>query len=158
MNSIFNKTDNLKLIIQGKTNILVITETKAASTFPLHQFAIQRYSKSQRFDRNRKGGGAFIYVQEDIPSRELKIHNTPEDIERIFIEINLIKTKWLFCACYRPPSQFDPNFFENIGKILDKYSKHSERFMLVVDFNTEESEPCLSPCQFLDMQCQEHCQ
>ena len=46
MNSIFNKTDNLKLIIQGKTNILVITETKAASTFPLHQFAIQRYSKS----------------------------------------------------------------------------------------------------------------
>ena len=37
----------------------------------------------------------YIYIREDIPSKELKIHNTPEDIESIFIETNLIKTKWL---------------------------------------------------------------
>ena len=36
----------------------------------------------------------------DIPSRELRIHNTPQDIRSIFIEINLIKTIWLFCGCY----------------------------------------------------------
>ena len=73
--------------------------------------------------------------------------NTPEDIESIFIKINLIKTKWLFCGCYHPPSQSDQYFFENIGKALDKYSKHYDKFMLVGDFNAEESEPCLS--QFL---------
>ena len=38
-------------------------------------------------------------------------------------------------------------FFENIGKALDKYSKHYDKFMLVGDFNAEESKPCLS--QFL---------
>ena len=38
---ISNKFDNLKLIIQGKIDILVITETKADSTFPLNQFAIE---------------------------------------------------------------------------------------------------------------------
>ena len=146
INSTSNKFDNLKLIIQGKIDILVITETKTDSTFPLNQFAIQGYPKPYRFDRNRNGGGVFIYVREDIPSRELKIHNTPEDIESIFIEINLIKTKWLFCGCYHPPSQSDQYFFENIGKALDKYSKH-DKFMLVGDFNAEESEPCLS--QFL---------
>ena len=59
---------------------------------------MQGYSKLYRFDRNRKGDGVSIYVQEDLPTRELKIHNTPEDIERIFIEINLIKTKWHFVA------------------------------------------------------------
>ena len=123
INSISNKFDNLKLIIQGRIDILVITETKTDSTFPLNQFAIQGYSKPYRFDRNRNGGGVFIYVREDIPSRELKIHNTPEDIESIFIEINLIKTKWLFCGCYHPPSQSDQYFFENIGKALYKYSK-----------------------------------
>ena len=35
INSISNKFDNLKLIIQGKIDIVVITETKTDSTFPL---------------------------------------------------------------------------------------------------------------------------
>ena len=142
LNSISNKFDSLKSITQGKINILVITETKTDATFPLIQFAIQGYSKPYRFDRNRNGGSVFIYVWEDIPSRELKIHNTPEDIESIFIEINLIKTRWLFCGCYHPPSQSGYYFFENFGKALDL--KH-DKFMLVGDFNAEE--PCLS--QFL---------
>ena len=93
INSISNKFDKLKLIIQGKIDILVITETKADSNFPLNQFAIQGYSKPYRFDKNRNGGVVYIYIREDIPNRELKIHNTPQDIESIFIEINLIKTK-----------------------------------------------------------------
>ena len=141
INSISTKFDNLKLIIQGKIDMLVITESKADSTFPLNQFGMQRYSKPYRFDRNRNGGGVFINVREDIPSRELKIHNNAEDIESIFIEINLIKTKWLFCGFYHPPSQSDQYFFENTGKALDKYSKH-DKFVLVGDFNAEE--PCLS--------------
>ena len=41
INSISNKFDNLKLITQGKIDILVITETKTDSTFPLNQFAMQ---------------------------------------------------------------------------------------------------------------------
>ena len=48
INFIANKFDNLKLIIQGKTDILVITETKTDSTFTLNQFAIQGYSKPYR--------------------------------------------------------------------------------------------------------------
>ena len=35
INSISNKFDNLKLIIQGTIDILVMTETETASTFPL---------------------------------------------------------------------------------------------------------------------------
>ena len=44
-------------------------------------------------------------------------------------------------------SQSDQYFFVNIGKALDKYSKHYDKFMIVGDFNAKESEPCLS--QFL---------
>ena len=130
------------MVTQGEIDILVITETKADLTFPLNQFAIHGYSKPYRFDRNRNGGGVFLYVREDIPSRGLKIHNAPEIIESIIeiIEINRIKTRWFFCGCYHPPSQFDQYFFENTGKTPDK-------FILVVDFNAEESEPRLS--QFL---------
>ena len=131
------------MIIQGKIGILVITETKTDSTFPLSQFEIQVYSKPYRFDRNRNGGGVFIYVREDIPSREWKIHNTTGDTE----SFSLIKTKWLFRGCYHPTGQSDQYFFEIIGKALDKYSKLYDKFMPVGDFNAEESEPCLS--QFL---------
>ena len=56
----------------------------------------------------------------------------------------LIKTKWLFCGCHHPPSQSDQYFFENVGRALDIYLKHYDKFMLVGDFNAEESEPCLS--------------
>ena len=126
--------------------MLIITDTKTDSTFPLNQFAIQGQWKPYRFDRNRNRGGIFIYVWEDIPSRELKIHNTPEDVESIFIKINLIKTKCFFCGCYHPPGQSDQYIFENIGKTLDKYSKHFDKFMLVGDFNAKELSHC--PSQF----------
>ena len=105
--------------------------------------------KRYRFDRIRNGDSVFICVQEHNPRRELKIHNVAEDIESTFIEINLIKTKWLFCGCYHPPSQSDQYFFENIGKALDKYSKHYDKFMLVGDFNSAESEPCLSQFHYV---------
>ena len=52
-----------------------------------------------------------------------------------------------FCGCYHPSSQSDQYFFENNGKALDKYSKQCDKFILVGDFNAEESEPCL--LQFL---------
>ena len=73
----------------------------------------------------------FLYVREDIPSRELKIYNTPDETESIFVKIDLIKTKWLFCGCYHTPGQSDQYFFENIGKTLDKYSKDYNKFMLL---------------------------
>ena len=62
INSTSNKFDNLKLIIQGKIDILVITETKADSAFLLNQFVTQGYAKPYRLDRNRNGGGVFVYV------------------------------------------------------------------------------------------------
>ena len=65
INSISNKFYNIKLITKDKIDILVITETKTDSTFPLNQFAIQGYSKPYRFDRNRNGDGVF-YMHEKI--------------------------------------------------------------------------------------------
>ena len=64
IDSISNKFDNLKSITQGTIYILVITETKTDSNFPLNLFAMQGYSKPYRFDKNRNGGGVFIYVRE----------------------------------------------------------------------------------------------
>ena len=68
INSISNKFDQLKLLLQGKVDVFVITVTKLESTFPTSQFLIEGY------DRNRNRGGVLIYVQEDIPSKSLTDH------------------------------------------------------------------------------------
>ena len=62
INSISNKFDQLKLFVQGKVDILVITETKLDTTFPTSQFLIEGYSEPYHFDRNRNEGGVLIYL------------------------------------------------------------------------------------------------
>jgi len=80
-------------------------ETKFDSSFPTSQFSINGYSQPYRLDRNKHGGGILIYVKENILSKLLIKHNFPDDIEGIFIEINLRKSKLLFLGSYHPPNQ-----------------------------------------------------
>ena len=95
INSIRNKCDHLKHSIMGNIDILVITETKLDETFATANFMIDGFAKPYRRDRNGNGGGILIYVRDDIPSKELNIHNHPVDIEGIFVELNFRKSKWL---------------------------------------------------------------
>ena len=71
-------------------------------------------------------------------------HKFPVDIEGIFIEINLRKTKWLILGTYRPPNQSVDYFFEKVGKALDIYSQKYDKFLLCGDFNSEHTESSLS--------------
>ena len=59
------------------------------------------------------GGGVLIYVREDIPSKLLNKYAFPNDIEGLFIEVNLRKT-WLIFGTYHPPSQRDEFYFDSI--------------------------------------------
>ena len=72
INSIANKFDDLKSMIEGKIDVLVITETKLDNTFLNSQFIIDGYREPFRLNRNRHGGGIMIYIHDDIPSKILK--------------------------------------------------------------------------------------
>ena len=143
INSIRNKFDALKTIISGNIDILVITETKLDASFETAQFCIDGYNEPYRLDRNRYGGGILIYIREGIPTRLLNFHAFPCDIEGMFLEINLRKTKWLLYGTYHPPGQEDKYFFDCLGKALDTYSNKYNKFLLAGDFNAEEGEPNL---------------
>ena len=144
MNSISGKFEQLKTLVTGNVDILVITESKLDPSFPDAQFIMEGYSKPYRMDRNRNGRGVLLYVREDIPSKKLTRHVFPNDIEGLFIEINLRKCKWLLMGSYHPPSQSDQYYFDSVGRALDVYNDSYERFLLLGDFNAEETEPCLS--------------
>ena len=142
INSFARKFDQFKTIIQNKLDIVVITETKLDNSYPPSQFSIDGFSKPYRLDRNKHGGGILIYIREDIPSKQLSKHNFTKDIEGIFVEINLRKTKWLLFGSYHPPKNSDQDYFEQVGLALDTYNDY-DKFLLVGDFNAEDSEPCL---------------
>ena len=143
INSIRNKFDELKMVISGNIDVLVLTETKLDDSFPTGQFCIEGFSTPLRLDRNRHGGGILIYIREELPSKELTKHTFNDDIEGIFFELNLDKYKVLLLGTYRPPNQERGYYFNNISKSLDLYLGNYERFFILGDLNTKDTEQIL---------------
>ena len=140
INSIRNKHDQLKLLVDRNIDILIIEETKIDNTFPAGQFFIDGYMPPFRRDRNRFGGGILIYVKENIPARVLDTHELPDDIESIFLELNFRRNKWLLMGTYHPPSQSTDYYYMEVGKALDVYRNTYDNLLLIGDFNEKESD------------------
>ena len=143
INSIRNKIEPLKKIIQGNTDILVLTETKIDESFPSKQFEIEGYSLF-RSNNCADSGGILIYVRDDIPCRELKINSCPKKLEGIFLEVNLRKTKWLLFGGYNNNKLNIDSYLGNLGPMLDKKISKIEKLLLLGDFNSEITEPVMN--------------
>ena len=64
INSLRNKFEMLKATRADKTDILLISETKLNSSFPVNQFLIDGFSPPYRLDTHANGGGIMLYVRE----------------------------------------------------------------------------------------------
>ena len=49
----------------------------------------------------------MIFVKEDLPSKHLTKYNFLGDVESLFVERNLTKSKWLLLNTYHLPAQND---------------------------------------------------
>ena len=138
INSIASKFDELREIIGKNIDILTIQETKLDSSFPTQQFLLDGFSEPYRLDRNRDGGGVLIYVREDIPSKLLKKHTFTKNVEGLFIEVNLRKTKLLFFGGYRSDHQIHGlcknDYLQQLSFAIDKYSSY-DKILLAGDFS-----------------------
>ena len=149
INSLRNKFESLNNLINGKIDILVVNETKIDPSFPDEQFAIKGYALPYRSDFTSNAGGNLIYVREDIPCRALKTHSSNNNVEGIFLEINLRKTKWLVFGGYNNNKQNIKNYLHDLGPILDHYMPKYDNFLLLGDFNSEIKESDMS--EFCDI-------
>ena len=93
--SIQNKFDHLMVAVSGNIDILLITETKIDSTFPVNQFYLNGYNVPYRNDRNTNGGGILVYIRDDIRSRIIKCENLPISFEGLVVELSFNLKKWL---------------------------------------------------------------
>ena len=149
INSIPNKFDGIMNMVEGNLDIFLISETKINNSFPDAQFFHEGYSHPHRRDRCLGGGGLLMYVNENITSRLLKSHDTPEEIEILCVEINLRKQKWVVLGIYRPPNINDAFFCKHLSRVIDCYSKKYDNFIIMGDFNlepTDEQVKILLPC------------
>ena len=105
---------------------------------------IPGYKKPYRLDVSAHSGGLLVYVNEQIMSKELTGIAVPHDIQAKFIELNLRKTKWLLVPSYRPPSQNEKYFVEQIGILVDFYSRSTHNLLVFGDLNLEASDPTLN--------------
>ena len=140
INFVAKKFQVLKSIFQGKLDILALSESKLDQSFPDSQFFVEGYEIPFRLDRNKFGGGLLLYIRNDIPCKEIKIPNLPCNIEALFIEINIRKTRWLVMTGYNPHKENISYFLNHISLSLDQLIAKYENIILLGDFNSEMKE------------------
>ena len=144
INFLYNKFEGLKNLIHGKIDLLILSETKINDSFTTNQFLIEGFSPPFRKDRDAHGGGLVIYVREDIPSNLLKPQTLPENIEAIFIELNLKNNKWLLIGGYNPNKNSISYFLNRISHEIDTKLHKYENLLLLGDFNVVSSDHALN--------------
>ena len=100
INYLRNKLEMLREIVQDKSDVLLVSETKVDLSSPSSQFAIKGFSVSFWLDRNNSRGGIMLFVREEIPSKLLIQYEPNRSVENIFIEINLWSKKWLLSCSH----------------------------------------------------------
>ena len=87
-----------------------------------------------RQDRNCFGGGLRLYGKKNIAPKQLNL-KFDKETEAIYLEINIRLRKWLIVSLYKPPSQYNSLFLENISTNLSRYLDSYENITLLGDFN-----------------------
>ena len=89
----------------------------------------------------------LVYICEDRLSKLI-----PRDFlnrEGFFLELNLRTNKYVLCCSYSPHTNFIETDMDSIGKVIDSLFARYENFILVCDFNTEESDTTVKDfCDF----------
>ena len=112
VNSLLPKIDKIWYIAaHANVSVTGISESKLHETIFQPEIQISNY-ELLRCDRNRNSGGVTCLLE--VISVTYKKHFFPREIENIFVEILLPKTKLLIVGIiYRPPNQ--SNFLEIIN-------------------------------------------
>ena len=142
INSIRNKFDDIKLIIDENVDILCITETKTDKSLKTRQFTLLGYHKPYQLDMTDNQEELLVFSH--LPSKLLSTHNIPNDIQVITFELNLRKEKWIFMCIYRPPTQNNQYFLENFSSIYDHYSSIYDSYVFLGYFDVKANCPALT--------------
>ena len=96
-----------------------------------------------RKDRTKTAGGHLLYVNENLPGKIINSYKFKENSEIILFEFSVSNKKWLLLGNYKPPSQNDLSFINELNLALNFFSPIYENFVLLGDFNLSTENPKL---------------
>lgn len=134
--SLRNKvTDITDILLKGNLHILGITETLLDSTFEDSSLHIQGYS-IYRKDRNARGGGVAIFIQDHIPVK-MRIDLMLYEIEALWLQVHIPHLKpLLVCCCYRPPNA-NLAYLDKSCVMIDNVCDNQSEIYIMGDFNID---------------------
>ena len=143
INSIRNKFSSILHLIDKNLVIFAIAETKLDSLFPESQFILSGIRKPFRLDVTNRKGGLLMFVNNDIPSKDLRGFHLPRYTGYSFWD--KFKTAQATCRFYISTSisKLKIIFLSSITGLLDHYLKPYEDFVMVGYFNANESNPAM---------------
>ena len=77
----------------------------------------------------------ICYINDNIPSKIVNVESLEEDCEVILIEFFIKTRKWLCIGLYKPPSQNENYFLQNLSLVMNRLTCKYENFILVGDFS-----------------------
>ena len=89
----------------------------------------------------KNGSGLLLYINEDIPGKLINSYDFKEGSEIIVFEFSISKKKWLLLGNYKPPSQNELSFINEIKLSLNFFSSSYENFLFSGDFNLSTENP-----------------
>ena len=136
--SMINKIDHIELLLHdNQIHILCLTETWLDDNIDNSDISINGYNVC-RLDRNNgeSHGGIVCYVRNDISFK----HNSDlndNDIEALWVEINLPKTKPILVGTvYRPPSAC-VDYVDRLDSIFQECNSLYDDVYILGDFNLD---------------------
>ena len=77
----------------------------------------------------------MFYINESISWKPVNAEGLPDGWELTLIPLFIKSWKWLCIGLYKPPSQNEKYFLDNLSRALTKMSSEYESVMLIGDFN-----------------------
>ena len=102
-------------------DISLFSETKLNETFPNQQFKISGCEMFRR-DRNKRDEGIMFYINENISCKTVTVESLPDYCEVTLIKLSIKSRKWLCIGLYKPLSQNEKYFLDNLSLALTKTS------------------------------------
>ena len=137
INSVRNKFQNFKEIINGNVDIFTIAETKLDGSFLISQFELEGYYSPFRLGITKQSGGFLVYIKSSIPLRQLSYGNICNSMQAIPFEINLRQEQWLVISIYCPPSKDSGFFIHSLTEIIDHFATKHDNHLIMGNFSME---------------------
>ena len=136
---LIHKVDEVNLLLNDNDiDVFCINETWLSNDNDDSEIEIDGYC-TYRLDRQngKKRGGVLCYVKNSILSKQNNdLHD--DDVEGIFIEINLTNTKPILVgSIYRPPD-CSVDFLDNLDDVFKKCNNSYDDVYILGDFNLDQ--------------------